>query len=109
MYEEKLGNDKGFKLVKENEPASDGELSYLFSSPCRKSSNNKDLGTVSDVWTLLLVWRAGRKARLSFYDTRRSYGVLIADAFLGFEVGVVSVAHHRLDLLLFCSSEIYGY
>jgi len=37
---------------------------------------------------IILVWRAGVKARLFFDYTRQSYGVLIADAFLGAVVRV---------------------
>jgi len=39
------------------------------------SSNNEDLKPVSDVGTLLLVWRAGVKARLFFISLPAFQGI----------------------------------
>ena len=45
-------------------------LSY-FLLPCRKGSNNKDLGTVSDVWTLILCARSPLPHRSDIYYSCR--------------------------------------
>jgi len=50
---------------------------------------------VSDVRTYRLVWRVGVKGRLFFDHTRRSYGMVIGDDFLGAAVWVRPPDVHR--------------
>jgi len=59
------------------------KLCRIFLIAQSKSSNNEDIGAVSDVRTLIFAWLVEVEARLFFYHTRRSYGMVIGDDFLG--------------------------